>query len=107
MASANSKSVKAKPSTPLTVPMREITPTESIACGFRAEVVSCKDGSVCSGGGFGSPWIVIEWKGRHFVIHAVELLSAVVRTFSPEDAALIDGASIGNGIGVEVSTSEE
>lgn len=73
------------------VGMRDVTVEESIVCGFRMGIVSAttKSGetvaSVDSGGGVGSPWIHVEWKGKRVVIHAFDLLRAHVKRVAPED----------------------
>ena len=84
------KSLMDRPPEMIPLPIRNITLTEAITTGFRADVIRCRDGDVATHGGMGSVFAVtMQWKGRHATIHAVELLAAWVETFSPEDAKAI------------------
>lgn len=104
---ASRASILKKKTTSIPIPVREITTTDSIACGFRAAIIECEHGAVTAGAGFGSPWINIEWKGRRFAIYGPELLAAVVRSYDEDDAKLIEGASVGGGVEVTCSSSED
>lgn len=90
------KDVLAKPTIPLTVPARDVDTMESIVCGFRMSVVSATDGDgkeiggVDSGGGLGSPWIHVHWKGKWCVINAKDLLREHVARVAPEDLRMFD-----------------
>lgn len=96
--SVSAGTVMAKKPTQLSIPVRNIDVLESITCGFRTIVISCKDGSVTTGGGMGTTFaVVMDWKGRHVCINAQELLATWVRTFSPEDADAIMQATISTG----------
>lgn len=93
--SVTAHDVKAKATRPLAVPVRDIDTLENIACGFRVGVVDAnvggKDlGGVTSGGGFGSPWILVTWRGKQIAIHGVELLRAHVAEVAPEDLKYFD-----------------
>jgi len=88
---ASTDSVCAKKPTMLAVPIRdELTGSESIALGFRQPMVSCggkkEIGSVSTGAGLGTDFIILEWRGRNATIRGSELLKAWVATFAPEDA---------------------
>lgn len=107
---ATSSTVRAKPTQLVGVPMREVKGIECLALGLRTAFITCgkqENDGVYGGAGFGSPWIEVRWKGRSFAIHAVELLAAVVGTFDPEDAKLIEKATVGQGIGVQASSIGE
>ena len=97
------KSLMKKAPKMFVVHMREVDTLESIACGLRGEIISCQPhGGVDSGGGLGSPWIHLEWKGHKVVIHAGELLADFVETFDPEDAENIRKSVDGLGGNCEV-----
>lgn len=90
----NSKSfstadVLAKPVKPLTIPFRTIEEVgEGIVLGFRQSMVDIGDeGSVSTGGGMGTDFILLDWGEKSIVIRGSELLRAWVATFAPEDAA--------------------
>jgi len=88
---ASSDGACAKKPTMLAVPIRdELTGGESIALGYRQMLVSCGDkkeiGSVSTGAGLGTDFIILEWRGRNATIRGSELLKAWVATFAPEDA---------------------
>jgi hypothetical protein len=87
--SASTGSVIAKKPTALVIPIRELKGMESIALGFRMEMLSMgKDlGSVATGTGLGSDFINLKWRKREACIRGSELLKAWVQTFAPEDAA--------------------
>ncbi len=90
------KDVLAKPTTPVTVPIRDVDTMESIVCGFRMGIVDATDGDgkdiggVDSGGGLGSPWITLRWKGKYAVIDARDLLRVHVERVAPEDLKYFD-----------------
>jgi hypothetical protein len=86
--SASANSVIAKYSKPLTVPLRELTLKESLACGFRQEMLSMGEhGDVHCGAGLGTDFIILRWGERHAVVRASEILRAWVRTFNRRAAA--------------------
>ena len=103
---ATQASIKAKPTQPLEVPVREIDDTEALALGFHQMLIECEHGGICSGAGCGSDWLQVEWKGQRIAIRGLELLAAFVRTFDPEDADRILGAVVEGGIGVVAETRE-
>lgn len=93
--SVTTKDVKAKKTRKLSIPVRDIDDLENIACGFRlglvdAEIEGKAVGSVTSGGGMGSPWILVRWRGKTVAIHAVELLREHVAQVAPEDLKYFD-----------------
>ncbi len=93
--SVTTKDVIAKKTRKLAVPVRDIDTLENIACGFRVGLVDANVGgedvgSVTSGGGFGSPWILVSWRDKQIAIHAVELLRAHVAEVAPEDLKHFD-----------------
>jgi hypothetical protein len=82
--------VARKDAVELPVPFREITITESIATGFRQEMLELRTddgygGSVATGAGWGSDFITLEWNGRCAVVRGSELLKAWVSIVSPQD----------------------
>lgn len=87
--SASTESVLAKPVTGLTIPVRTIdNPAEGMVLGFRQNMLEIgKRGSVDTGGGMGSDFIILEWDDRKALVRGSELLRAWVATFAPEDAA--------------------
>lgn len=97
---ASGTSIRAKAPKHLAVPYRAISKLESIACGFRHDLVvvttegPLKDSGIFSGAGFGSPWITLKWGERQATIHGVELLAAWVRTFDPKQADEIEAAIV-------------
>lgn len=80
--------VLAKPLQPLTIPFRTIDETgEAIVLGLRQSMVDIGDqGSVSTGGGMGTDFILLDWGEKSIVIRGSELLRAWVATFAPEDA---------------------
>jgi hypothetical protein len=71
----------------LQVPVRECNKTQSIELGFRTNHVTCEHGGVLTGAGCGSPWIIVEWRGRTWAVHAVELLASVLAANGYQDDA--------------------
>lgn len=70
------------------VPVRDIeNASEAIALGFRQSMLELGPGSVSTGAGLGTDWIILEWDGKTVVVRGSELLKAWVSTFAPEDAA--------------------
>jgi hypothetical protein len=90
---ASTGSVCDKPTTPLTVPMRDsLSDMESLALGFRMEMLSLSDGgeekgAVLTGAGLGTNFIILQWGKRTAVVRGSEMLKAWVQTFAPEEAA--------------------
>jgi hypothetical protein len=76
----------------LPVPIRDgASVGESIACGFRQNMLEISDGdeklgSLDTGAGLGSDAILMEWRGRRAILRGRELLKAWVATFAPDDA---------------------
>ncbi len=89
--SVSSESVAAKtPDGTLTIPLRELSDVESLACGLRQEMLSIGDkeakGTLCTGTGLGSDFILLEWRGRKAVVLGRDLFRLWVATFAPDDA---------------------
>lgn len=86
--SASSSSVVAKEPAALRIPIREIDDIESLALGFRQEMLEMGDGmgDVSTGAGLGTDFIILKWGDRQAVVRGSELLRAWVETFAPEDA---------------------
>ena len=74
----------AKQPTRLDVPIREIVDRESIALGFRQEMLSMDDKG-CVMVGIASDFIILKWGKRTALVRGSELLRAWVATFAPED----------------------
>ena len=84
-----SKGVFEKQPVALLVPMRELECVgESIALGFRSEMLSMGDGGeVLTGSGLGTDFIILKWGDRQTVLRGSELLRAWVKTFAPKEAS--------------------
>lgn len=79
----------AKKPTPLLVPIREVGGDEGLVMGLRQEMLLIGDGqgSVCTGAGLGSDFIILNWGDRQAAFRGSELLKAWVATFDPKSAA--------------------
>ena len=85
--SVSTSTVLEKEPAALKIPIREIDGMESIALGFRQEMLTMgDDGSVSTGAGLGTDFIILEWGEHRAVVRGSELLRAWVATFAPEDA---------------------
>lgn len=88
--SVTSEDVERKKPFELAIPVREIDNMESLALGFRQnmlEVGSGKEsGGVDCGAGCGTDYIILEWKGRKALVRGTELFKAWVKTFDSEAA---------------------
>lgn len=90
MASASTSSLIDQEPGALEVPIRELAEDGAggIALGFRQEMLGVEGmGSVCTGAGLGTDFIILEWKGRTAFVRGSELLKSWVSTFAPDDAA--------------------
>lgn len=73
----------------LIVPLREIQDSaEGIAFGFRQSMLDLGDGvgSVATGSGLGTDFIILEWKGRTAFCRGSEMLKAYVMRTEPDEA---------------------
>jgi hypothetical protein len=74
------------------VPVKEIDNVEAISLGYRQEVFSLEDddnvtvGSMCTGAGYGTDAILLQWGDRLATIKGRDLLRAWVTTFAPDEA---------------------
>lgn len=71
---------------PLTVPARVLLENELLVLGFRMEMLTVGDGSVSTGTGLGTDFIILEWKGRRLLLRGSELLRAFVAEVDPKAA---------------------
>jgi hypothetical protein len=86
----------------LPVPFRNLEGVEGIAAGFRVDMFDLDDGaghggSMATGSGFGSDYIIMDWTDKngvshHGLVRGLDILRAWVATFAPEDVeAFPDG----------------
>ena len=84
-----------KPDGVLSVPLRTLKDIDSIALGFRAEMLSLSDGKgkrigyVTSGAGLGSDYLILGWGKKEVLVRGVDILKAWVETFDKEGAERI------------------
>lgn len=78
---------------PIMLPLatREVDTLGTMALGLRQNFFELTDkgevvAAASSGAGLGSLWIQFEYRGRHMVMNAGEILVAWVRTFDPTAA---------------------
>lgn len=88
-ATVKGKAVKnpvTKMPSPLKVPIYSVDEAEGLTLGLRSEMLSVGDGSVCTGTGLGTDFIILKWGKWQAVVRGSEILRAWVKTFSPKDA---------------------
>ena len=84
---ASNREIEARAPSRLDFPVRELREHESLVLGLRMNMVKMGDvGRVDSGGGCGTDYIILEWKGRSLLLRGSELLRAWVAAFASEDA---------------------
>ena len=72
----------------LTVPLRTLEPEQVMTLGFRQNMLEIEDrGSVATGAGLGTDFILLQWGKQYALVRGSELLKAWVKTFAPKDAA--------------------
>lgn len=89
-AMANGKTLKtptAKVPSSLKVPIYTVEGAEGMRMGFRQEMLSIGEGSVATGTGLGTDYVLLTWGDRQAVLRGSEILRAWVKTFAPKDAA--------------------
>lgn len=70
----------------LSVPFREIDGLDNLALGLRMGMLDVGNlGGVSTGGGCGSDYIILEWRGRHLLIRGSDLLRSWVATWADDD----------------------
>lgn len=86
-ASTTSLAIKPTDGELLNVPFRNVDEMEGIAGGFRQHMFSLgEEGSVATGAGWGTDFILLKWGEREIMVRGLDLLRVWVETFAPEDA---------------------
>lgn len=87
--------VEAKPLLDYGPLVREIDTLERIVLGLRAQMFSITDddgneiGGATSGGGFGSYFMEVHWRGQTVCVSAVDVLHELIRRHFPDDVDAI------------------
>lgn len=81
--------------TRLNIPIRKLEEGEGLVLGFRQEMIAMgkgeHGGSVMTGSGLGTDFIILQWGDREAVVRGSELLRAWVATFSKDSERFPQG----------------